>query len=822
MCREEAVIGVSTKEARSGRLGKGANARAKPVHSQGGLTLKFELNGILVSTERLLARVGLPAGPDELINHKTLLGFILGAVGAAVGWVLTEPYQEDFSFLRDLLILTAVGSFIWVFVSSLDNIFDGSLRAVFMGLRRTAYVPLMIVVVVLATKLALMGVSHTLQFPSLFLPAPERLLKVFVLDISGSMEGYPLEKLKESVKAYVEVIEKEGRKNVVISLACVAFSDDAKLIEGPTTDYRAFLEKVNNLHAAGLTNMASGLEMAQRMVQDFLKESSGTNVTGATGPKCEVILLSDGKPNRPSKAGEDNYAITTIQTGLTFYESGKIPINAVGAGKDYYRQLMEQISQKTHGRFVAADDIGSLVPVFQQLARDGLTQRRTGEDPGLPFMWRILGWTMIGFVIGVGSALSRRSGKALAMGMIGGLLGGCLGAIFFEVLQLATATLRPSFGAANRLGGFLILGGCVGFCVPFVESVAKAAWLRIIRGLGEGRLIILDRSPMILGRHELIDIPIFGDPLIDLKNLRLEKTGGNLYVETLGPDNLLVRDERVRHGTLAHLDTFTVGDTKFVYLNKREGVAAEKFPEKDRMPGNVLRPRAGGAGAATAQPGVTGRRLPIYIVLDVACFMAGKPVKAVNNGLKELEAALKTHPTALGCTHISVISFGKDAQQLMPLTEAAQFRAPALKASEGTSLGKALTILGQCLERDVRSHAPIHLGDWKPLIFLMLGGEPTDSWQGPAENLRTRAAQKSANIIAVSCNPNVAAGTLRQITKTVLEMPDPNPNEIKALFGWITQSVKVASDSASHQAANGLEGRGAPLPPLPAGIQIAQ
>ena len=114
--------------------------------------MRLDLNAILVGIEKGLAKLGLPAGPDQWINHKTILGFILGAVGAVIGWVLTEPWHEDFGWLRDFLILTVVGCLIWVFVSSLDNLFEKSLRAIWNGLKRTWYVPIIIVLVVLASK----------------------------------------------------------------------------------------------------------------------------------------------------------------------------------------------------------------------------------------------------------------------------------------------------------------------------------------------------------------------------------------------------------------------------------------------------------------------------------------------------------------------------------------------------------------------------------------------------------------------------------------------------------------------------------------------
>jgi uncharacterized protein YegL len=216
----------------------------------------------------------------------------------------------------------------------------------------------------------------------------------------------------------------------------------------------------------------------------------------------------------------------------------------------------------------------------------------------------------------------------------------------------------------------------------------------------------------------------------------------------------------------------------------------------------------------------TSRRLPIYLVLDVSGSMSGAPIEAVNNGLKDFEAALKNDPHALESAYVSIVTFESEAQQLTPLIEAGQFRAPVLDAQGGTSLGKALTLLGQCLEQDVKPKGPDHPGDWKPLIFLMTDGEPTDAWEGPAENLRSRPTTRAANLITIGCGPNVNVSTLKQLSKTVIMMQEMTPERIKALFEWISQSAKVASKEAGLQAAAGEESAAAHLPPPPGTLTI--
>ncbi len=768
--------------------------------------VKITINGVLTSIEAGLSKLGLPAGPDQLINHKTILGFILGIVGAVIGWLVTEPYTEDFSFWRDFLILAAVGCLIWAFVVSLDNLFEGSVKAILTGLRKAFYGPLLIAASVLAVKLVVSGLGGSWGLPGVMEWTQRGSLKVFVLDVSGSMSGDPLETLKKAVKAYVEILEKSSQ-SVNIRLACVEFESTARLVEAPTNDYSTFVQRVEKMQSAGGTDMAAGLNLAKDTVK------------GEPGSGFEIILVSDGKPNDAKD----------VMNALPFFASKSVPINTVGAGGEYDRALLEKISAETSGSFVAANDVASLIPVFEQLAREGLAQAHGTSASKLAFHLRIAGWTVIGLVIGLCCALPRKSGRAITMGIVGGLVGGSLGAIFFEAFQYAVVSFGIGSSVFTRFVGFVILGGCIGFCVPFVESAAKTAWIRIIRGLGEGRLIILDRSPMILGRHELIDIPIFGDPEIDLKNVLFEKAGRDYQISTLGQENLLVNGVNKQRAILSHQDKFTVGGTAFVYLNRREDAAQEKPKEKkvrepvaDKMPvGKRLGRKIRAKKVRQMQRKGAGRRLPIYLVLDASSSMSGAPIEAVNNGLKDFAAALRSDPHALDSAYVSIITFETKAARITPLTEAGHFRASVLDATGGTSLGKALTLLGECLDSDVQPKRGDHPGDWKPLIFLMIGGEPTDSWERPAEEFKEHAARRRANLITIGCGPNVSTSTLRKVTPTVLIMQDMSPENIKALFSWISQSAKVAAKSALLQAETGEESGGAQLPPIPGCIQIA-
>jgi len=207
------------------------------------------------------------------------------------------------------------------------------------------------------------------------------------------------------------------------------------------------------------------------------------------------------------------------------------------------------------------------------------------------------------------------------------------------------------------------------------------------------------------------------------------------------------------------------------------------------------------------------RRLPVYLLLDCSTSMSGEPIEAVRTGVKALVADLKTDPQALETAYLSVITFDSTAQQVCPLTELMQFKEPALEARGATALGEGLKVLQQCIETEVRKSTATQKGDWKPLVFLMTDGQPTDNWEHEADALKQK---KVTNIIACAAGPAADEMTLKRITEMVVVLNNLQPDTLKAFFKWVSSSIKTTSSRLDQVSGD------APvsLPPPPPTIQF--
>jgi uncharacterized protein YegL len=209
------------------------------------------------------------------------------------------------------------------------------------------------------------------------------------------------------------------------------------------------------------------------------------------------------------------------------------------------------------------------------------------------------------------------------------------------------------------------------------------------------------------------------------------------------------------------------------------------------------------------------RKLPVYLALDTSGSMMGEPIEAVKNGLQLLVSTLRQDPHALETAYLSVIGFGSDASVLAPLTELAAFQLPAITASGTTAMGAALALIARQIDAEVSKTTAETKGDWKPLVFLMTDGNPTDDWRSGLAELQKR---KVGTVVVCGAGPNCDDGTLKQISEIVVKLDTADTSTISAFFKWVSASIAVGSQKvdAGGKEVTGLDD----LPPPPKEINL--
>ena len=196
--------------------------------------------------------------------------------------------------------------------------------------------------------------------------------------------------------------------------------------------------------------------------------------------------------------------------------------------------------------------------------------------------------------------------------------------------------------------------------------------------------------------------------------------------------------------------------------------------------------------------------------------MTGEPIESVNKGVQTLVTALRQDPFALETAHLSVITFDTYAAQVVPLTDLMVFQAPNIIAWGATCLGKALELVSEKIDTEVVKTTMETKGDWKPMVFIMTDGVPTDDWEKGLKIFKTKSV---GAIIACSVGKHAKTDILKKITDIVVELETADERTISAFFKWVSASISTGSQKV--ESGNDIDlKKSSELPPPPPEINF--
>jgi pSer/pThr/pTyr-binding forkhead associated (FHA) protein len=202
---------------------------------------------------------------------------------------------------------------------------------------------------------------------------------------------------------------------------------------------------------------------------------------------------------------------------------------------------------------------------------------------------RSVGWGLIGTFVGSAVGFPSGSTQKIRNGFIGGTIGGLVGGFAFEI----SARILEGGGTVPRLIGFTSIGAAVGFFVSLVDEALKAAWVKVLVGRNEGREVVIDKPAALVGRDELADIPIFGDPSVSRHHATIYRQGGHYLIQDQGaPAGTIVNGQRVSQQYLQDGDEIQLGSVRMMFFEKA-GAAPLRRPVDSARPATAPMPPLG-------------------------------------------------------------------------------------------------------------------------------------------------------------------------------------------------------------------------------------
>ncbi|MEA2747276.1 MAG: Ca-activated chloride channel [Myxococcales bacterium] len=167
---------------------------------------------------------------------------------------------------------------------------------------------------------------------------------VLAIDVSGSMQGAPIDQVIRSVDRLLDGLRSEDRVGVV------AFSSGATRVVEPVivdaAGKKLVRSRVARLFAEGETNVEAGLDLA-------------VEVLGATGEgrRRGVVLLSDGEPNKGARTAEALRAVVSKHRPGTSF-------SALGYGVKHDEDILAAIGDAGGGGYEFVPDPATCARAF--------------------------------------------------------------------------------------------------------------------------------------------------------------------------------------------------------------------------------------------------------------------------------------------------------------------------------------------------------------------------------------------------------------------------------------------------------------------------
>jgi uncharacterized protein YegL len=190
------------------------------------------------------------------------------------------------------------------------------------------------------------------------------------------------------------------------------------------------------------------------------------------------------------------------------------------------------------------------------------------------------------------------------------------------------------------------------------------------------------------------------------------------------------------------------------------------------------------------------RRLPVYFLLDTSGSMRGEPIQALNNALSGMINTLRADAQALDSLWISIITFDREVKEIVPLTELVQFQLPEIVCpdSSPTNMGEALQLLCKKVSVEIRKGNENQKGDWRPLLFIMTDGSPSDLAAFREAVPKVKAINFGA-IVACAAGPKAKDSFLKEITDTVVQLDTADSLTLKSFFKWVSDAIEQGNKS---------------------------
>jgi len=189
-------------------------------------------------------------------------------------------------------------------------------------------------------------------------------------------------------------------------------------------------------------------------------------------------------------------------------------------------------------------------------------------------------------------------------------------------------------------------------------------------------------------------------------------------------------------------------------------------------------------------------RCPVVLLLDTSGSMSGSPINALNEGVAALKKDVERDEKASLRVEVAIITFGGLVETVQNFVTIDQFIPRGLTANGNTPMGTAIEQALDLVEDRKQTYKMNAIQYYRPWVFLITDGAPTDGdrWKKAAQRLRQAETDRKLSFFTVGVE-NADMTVLAQIAPPTTPPVKLDGLRFQALFNWLSASMTRVSAS---------------------------